>query len=460
MIRSRFAGLLAGATTMAVMAACSAAAPAVNAPPPPTAAATIAPVAEATQAEAAPSTSSSGKFRVWVQFGDGADIITDLMNKWGKENSVEVEITAGVDDVAKILAAISAGDPPDLLITSGADNIGSWAREKLLLSLDDKIKENNIDLQDIYPGSLAPCKYFGRLYCLPWGTDVYALMWNKDLFKEAGLDPEKPPQTLEELVQYADKLTKMDADGNLTQIGFIPNYSWSHLDTYALLHGAAFYNDDATQITVNTPEMLAAMEWQAGFFHRVGPEKIEKFVSGFGEYDSPQAGFYTGKVAMMIEGEWQPTFIRRNAPNLNYGVAAPPVPADHPERKGTVVVGGTVMSIPAGVKNADLSAKAMAYLQGPEPLATFMSKNGNLPTTMTAAKDPRFLEDEKFVVFLNLLAGPNARAMVLSPVNAELMAVVGEAEENSFRDPNFDIKKFFDEKIPPIQQELDKANGK
>jgi multiple sugar transport system substrate-binding protein len=397
---------------------------------------------------------------VWVQFGDGGDILQGLMDTWGKENGVAVEITAGVDDTAKILAAISAGDPPDLLIVSGPDSIGTWAREKLLLPLDDVIKAQNINLQDIYPGPLKTCNYFGQYYCLPWGTDVYGLFWNKDLFTEAGLDPEKPPETLEELAEYAEKLTKYDADGNITQIGFIPNFAWSHLDAYSLLFGASFYNEDGTQITVNTPEMLAAMKWQADFFHKVGPDKIAKFVGGFGEYDSAQAGFNSGKVAMMIEGEWQPTFIRRNAPNLNYGVAAPPHPAANPERKGTVVVGGTVMAIPAGVKNAELSAKALAYLQGPEPLATFMSQNGNLPTTGTAAKDPRFLEDPKFKVFLDLLAGPNAKSHVFSPVNSELMTVVGEAEENSFRDPAFDIKAFFDEKIPPIQAELDKALGK
>lgn len=454
--RSRISFAIVASTL--ILTACAAPAPQVAAPPPPTSAPAEAPAAaEPTAAEAAPA-ATGGKFRIWKTFQDGDDILKGLMEPWAKENGVEFELTSGFDDNSKILAAITGGDPPDLLIMGGPDDIGTWARQKLLTELDDVIKANGVNVEEIFPGPLATCRYFGKLYCLPWGTDVYALYWNKALFKEAGLDPEKPPETLEELEQYAEKLTKVDADGNITQLGFLPDFSWSHLDTYSLLFGGSPVSPDGTQITFNSPEFVQAMDWQRKFYNTLGFDKIDKFKQGFGEYSSPQNGFYSGKLGMMIEGEWQPNFIRDAGVNLDYGVAAPPHPAANPERKGTVSVAGTIMAIPAGVRNPDLSAKALAFLQGPKPLADFMVNNKNLPTTQAAAADPRFREDAKFAVFMDLLAGPNAKSHTLTPINSEVNAAIGEAEEQSFRDPSFDLKAFLDEKAKALQPELDKVN--
>jgi multiple sugar transport system substrate-binding protein len=289
---------------------------------------------------------------------------------------------------------------------------------------------------------------------------VYALFWNKDLFKEAGLDPETPPKTMEELVQFAEKLTKTDADGNITQLGFLPDFSWSHLDTYALMHQAAPFSADGANVTINSPEFVEAMNWQRQFYNKLGFDAIDKFKQGFGEYSSPENGFYSGKLAMMLEGEWQPKFMREAGVNLNYGVTAPPHPEANPERAGTVSVGGTVMIIPEGVKTPDLSAKALAFLQSEKPLADFMVGNNNLPTTKQSAQDPRFREDPNFAVFMDLLASPNAGSWPRTPINSEVNTVIGEAEEQSFRDPSFGIKSFLDGKMQELQAQLDKANGK
>ena len=97
-----------------------------------------------------------------------------------------------------VIRFVPPGVPPESLPRSFA----------LVEPLDPWIQAAGIDLDDFYPASLAQCETpDGMTLCLPWGCDVYALFWNKDLFKAAGLDPERPPQTMEELVEYADKLT-------------------------------------------------------------------------------------------------------------------------------------------------------------------------------------------------------------------------------------------------------------
>ncbi|MBE0695576.1 MAG: extracellular solute-binding protein, partial [Anaerolineaceae bacterium] len=308
----------------------------------------------------------------------------------------------------------------------------SWDAEGLVTPLDNLLTTNNIDVNDIYQAPIAQCKdNKGRILCLPWGNDVYALFWNKDLFEEAGLDPESPPKTMEDLVVFADKLTKKGDNGKLTQVGFIPDFSWSHTDLYVTMLGGYWYSPDGMQLTANSQPMIDALKWQQQFYTKYGADDVLSFTSALGGYMSPDQGFYAGKIAMMVDGEWQvgPNFIQQYKPELNYGVAAFPPPADHPERAGTVVSQGTVAMIPSGVKDEDASAKLLAWMMSPEILAEEMVANYNLPTSTKSAADPRFRENAKFVLFMDLMAGKNAKPALTTPITAELSEAMGQVEE-------------------------------
>ncbi|HJZ46135.1 MAG TPA: ABC transporter substrate-binding protein [Roseiflexaceae bacterium] len=430
--------------------------------PAPTAAPSAAPAAEPTAAPAPttvaePAQSGGGqKIRVWiVDWGETAGQFASLLTAGAKSLGLELELVQNVE-YDKVLAAIQGGDPPELIVPGGADNIGTYAREGLVMPLDDLIAKGGVDMNDVVPGSLGVCRYYGKLYCLPWGTDAYALYWNKDLFQQAGLDPEKPPQTLDELAEYAKKLNKTDKDGNLTQIGFIPDFEWSHTgDTYAQLFGANFYNPDGTKITIATDPMLQAIEWQKQFYVGPGVEKVERLKSGFG--DAAQNGFNSGKIAMMLNGEWIPAAIKESSPNLRYGVAPFPYPADHPERKGQVVLGGTVVAIPANVKDVDLAWKMFSWMEQPQNVADVMVNNGNLPTSKKAATDPRFREDPNLALFLDLASGPNAKGYIFTPINSELSDKFGKIEEQAIRGQISDVKDELQKAQDELQPMLDEA---
>jgi multiple sugar transport system substrate-binding protein len=375
--------------------------------------------------------SSDKILRVWISWGDNPAQLQGLFDQYGEKNNIKVEVTAPVEN-DKILAALTGSEPPDLLILGGGDSVKSWDREGLVTPLDNLITQNNIDVNDIYSAPLEQCKdEKGRLLCLPWGNDVYALFWNKDLFEEAGLDPETPPKTMEDLVTFADKLTKKSDDGKLTQVGFIPDFSWSHTDLYSRMLGGYWYSDDGMQLTANSQPMIDALKWQQQFYTKYGADNVLAFTSALGGYMSPDQGFYAGKIAMMVDGEWQvgPNFIQQFKPELSYGVAAFPPPADHPERAETVVSQGTVAMIPAGVKDIDASAKLLAWIMSPEVLADEMIANYNLPTSTKAAADSRFRENAKFVIFMDLMAGKNAKPALTTPINTELGEALGQVEE-------------------------------
>ncbi len=412
--------LLAAGLALALLAAC--APPAAPAP-----AAGEAPAVE----EAAPAPSlEQPVLGVWITWGDNPAQLQSLFDRYGAANNVKVEVNSPVDD-DKVIAGLSGSAPPDILVTGGPDSVGTWAREGLIIPLDDFLAGGEVDLNDIFEAPLSQCKYQGKYYCLPWGTDTYALFWNKDLFEEAGLDPERPPQTMEELAEYAKKLTKIDENGNITQVGFIPDFSWSHLGLYVAMMGGYWYSDDGARITFTSDPVVNALKWEQQFYCDYNTEDVLRFTSAFGGYMSPDNGFYAGKVAMMVEGEWQPgvNFIQKYKPELYYGVAPFPPPQANPERKNTNLVSGTVAMIPSGVKDKAAAWKLMAWMMSPEIVAEEMVANFNLPSSKKAAEDPRFHENEKFEVFLKLMSDPNAKAPILTPINAEVDTELGQIEE-------------------------------
>ncbi len=377
-----------------------------------------------------------GILDVWVAWAEGPEELQALFDRYSQSSGVPVRVITRVrsDDV---LEALAGTEHPDLVVLNNGELVESYNQQGLLEPLDRWIEACGIDLEDIYPAALARCKVpDGGTVCLPWGSDTYALYWNKDLFAAAGLNPEQPPQTMEELVEYSDKLTVRGESGELVQVGFIPDMTRSHAELYARMFGGSRTNDDGTELNASAQPVVDAADWQRQFYDRYGSGDVKQFVSSLNlNLDSrhpvsagkrlscqqchvgtvhkkdPSGAFYAGKVAMMVGGEWQvtPNFISELQPELNYGVASFPPPAGHPERSNTTVVQGPVAIIPAGVRDKAAAADLLAWMMSPEILAEEMHAIFKLPTSRKAARDPRFRQIPDFGLFMDLLAHPNAQ---------------------------------------------------
>jgi multiple sugar transport system substrate-binding protein len=397
--------------------------------------------------------------RVWIQWGDNPQQLQSLFDKYTAETGIKVEVTAPLEE-DKILPSLTGSEPPDVLVLSGPDLVKSYAKEGLVTELSDIIKTGGIDLDDFFPAPLKPCEDGDLILCLPWGTDMYALFWNKDMFEAAGLDPEVPPQTMEELAEFADKLTKTDADGNVTQVGFLPDQGWDHSDLYARMFGGFWYSEDGQHVTANSQAMIDQLTWQQQFYQKYGGDKVLALSSGWADqYMSADYPFYTGKMAMYVDGEWMtgPNFISAFKPEASYGVAPFPPPADHPERANTGVVQGTVAVIPAGAKNKDASAKLLAWMMSPEIVAEEFCFNANLPTSRKAAEDKCFTENPKFKVFMDLMASPNASHIITTPISLEFndaYSVVLERAVHNGEDPKTLLDELQEEFEPKLQEAL------
>jgi len=222
-------------------------------------------------------------------------------------------------------------------------------------------------------------EYRGKTWAIPIVPASLALHWNKRLFREAGLDPEKPPTTIEEMDAMAAKLTKWEVtlpngekkieSGYLTdvpasqkrliQAGFLPgepgwwNYGWGYYFGGNLLQGQ-------DKITADTPENVRGFNWVASYSKNLGIDVIKRFRSGFGNFSSPQNAFLSGKVAMVLQGVWMYNFIEKYAPGMQWAAAPFPYPADHPELAGTTNADADVLVIP---KDSPHQAEAFEFIQ-------------------------------------------------------------------------------------------------
>lgn len=168
---------------------------------------------------------------------------------------------AGDMNPQKLMTSIVGGVPPDL-ISQDRFTIGDWASRDAFEPLDGFLKaeggKDALRPQDFYPAAWKEATYKGHVYGIPTGIDDRMLYYNIDMFKKAGLDPNKPPRTWEELKAYAKKLTKVNPDNTIAQIGFIPNYGNSWLYLYSWQNGGEFMSKDGRTCTLNNPASVAA----------------------------------------------------------------------------------------------------------------------------------------------------------------------------------------------------------
>ena len=167
------------------------------------------------------------KLEVWDWWGDGQykHVIEQLCQNFNESQDkyevVHVNYPWG-DVWTKALAATAAGNPPDIIIQD-IRTVTHRGQANQATDLTDLIaKEGEGFTDQFYPQLMDAMIYDGRTYGLPYVTDTRILYYDKDAFAEAGLDPEAPPQTWAELVEYARKLDVKNDDGSYDRLGFYP----------------------------------------------------------------------------------------------------------------------------------------------------------------------------------------------------------------------------------------------
>ena len=274
-----------------------------------------------------------------------------MIDLWNESHDDKIELTVIPDDqvVTKLATAVQAGDVPDLM-SFDLIFMPDFMKAGFLVDLTDLL-QNDPNQALVANAFKDLATYDGRLYGTGFLPDVSILLWNKGLFTAAGLDPEKPPQTLDEVYEYAKKIRAIGPD--TYGYYFSGNCGGCNIFTQApSMWGSGAYllprdGEDKALEGPGVREMLAHLNrmWTEGLI----PEGAQGDTGA-----NFQAIFETGKVGMQGSGNFAIAALKENHPEIDFGIAF--LPGIAPENASSFV-GGDLIAIPVGAKNLD-AAKA------------------------------------------------------------------------------------------------------
>lgn len=319
--------------------------------------------------------------------GDEGAALESLVNEFNASQT-DIEVRASfvpIGDGERILASLAGGAPADLITV--------WDWMVVPLGTSGALRELSADLQaagvtedDYLPGIWSYGAYRGEKYGLPTTLNVYAFMWNKDVFESAGLDPEAPPRTIEELDALTTQLTTLDNRGNMRRLGFYPNVT----AIYMYAFGGQLYDPETLAPTLDHPGNVAAFEWLTEYYQQFDINRIRRFQAGWGDMMSPYNPFYRGQIAMQEGGQWEALSTQRYAPDLNWGVTTFPAPEGG--RSDVTPVQSSFWVVPRNAVNGAAAFEFLTWLTAPEQSARFAAALANIPPRQDALALPAFAE--------------------------------------------------------------------
>ncbi len=270
--------------------------------------------------------------------GKAATTIQELTDEYMAQNpDVKIDaIYAGSyqDTITKVITAARGGNAPQLSVALSVDMF-TLIDEDLIVPFDNFIKtdEDRAWIEGFFPAFMENSQTGGKTYGIPFQRSTPVLYWNKDAFKEAGLDPEKAPATWQETIDMGKKLVKRDANGNVTQWGVrIPSSGFPYwlFQGFTTQNGAILVNSEGNKTNFDDPAVVEALE------HMVSLSTEHKIMQpGIIEWGATPKAFFEGQTAMMWTTTGNLTNVRNNAP-FDFGVAM--LPAN--KRRGAPTGGG------------------------------------------------------------------------------------------------------------------------
>ncbi len=255
--------------------------------------------------------------------GSAAALIDEICADFNEKNPniiVEPIYTGNYDDtVTKIQTAITGGTPPDVFISLATQRF-TMASTNMAMPLDDLIAadgdEGQAYIDDFLDGFMEDSYVDGKTYSIPFQRSTMVLYYNKEAFAEVGLDPEKPPTTWDELVEYGKLLTNDNREG----VGLALNSGsaqWAFTG-FALQNssdGKNLMSEDGKMVYFNTPENIEALQFWIDL-----QNKHDIMAEGIVQWTDLPTQFLAGEVAMIYHTTGNMANINENA-SFEFGTA-------------------------------------------------------------------------------------------------------------------------------------------
>jgi sn-glycerol 3-phosphate transport system substrate-binding protein len=287
------------------------------------------------------------------------------------------------ESIAKALTAVKSGEPPVTSILLSTDMF-TLIDEDAIVPFDDLIKtrEDRDWLKSFYPAFMENSQTGGKTWGIPFQRSTIVLYYNKDLFKEAGLDPNKPPATWHEMTEYAQKLTKRDASGRVTQWGVqIPSSGFPYwlFQGLAIENGANLMNQAGTEVYYDKPAVIEALQYWVDLVN-----KYKVHPPGIVEWGTTPKDFFERKVAMIWTTTGNLTNVKNNA-KFDFGVAMLPAK----KQRGSPTGGGNFYIFKKSTpQQREAAFKFIKWVTTPERAAQWGIDTGYVAVRPDAWKTP------------------------------------------------------------------------
>jgi len=302
-------------------------------------------------------------------------IIDGYATDFNKENP-DVKVTpvyAGTyqETIVKALTAHKAGKPPTAAILLSTDTF-TLIDEDAVVPFDNFVKDDSDRawMKSFFPAFMLNGQIDNKVWGIPFQRSTVVMYWNKAAFKAAGLDPEKAPQSWQEMVQMGQKLTKRDANGNVTQWGIqVPSSGFPYwlFQGFSTQNGAVLANSDGNKVAFDDIKVIEALQFWMDL-----SQKYKIHPPGVVQWGTTPRDFMEGKAAMIWTTTGNLTNIRRNA-SFDFGVAMLPANV----RRGSPTGGGNFFIFKkAPVAEQAAAARFAKWLTQPERAAQWSIDTG------------------------------------------------------------------------------------
>lgn len=310
--------------------------------------------------------------------GSAAQIIDDLVADFTAENPniiVEPVYTGNYDDtVTKIQTAIQGGTPPDVFISLATQRftMASTNIAEPLYSFIENDPEGEAYIADFLEGFMEDSYVDGKIYSIPFQRSTMVLYYNKEAFAEVGLDPEKAPETWEELIEYSVKLTNSDRTG----VGIALNsgsaqWGFTGFALQNSVNGENLMTEDGKHVLFNTPENIEALQLWMDL-----QNKYESMEKGIVQWTDLPTNFLAGNVAMIYHTTGNMANISENA-DFEFGTAFLPG-----NKRVAAPTGGGNFYISSGISDERKQAawEFIKFATSTENAAKWSVSTGYVPT--------------------------------------------------------------------------------
>ena len=398
------------------------------------------------------SDSSKGtEITFWNSFtGADGDMLVKMVDKFNKENKdgIKVKMDISSDFDSQLSTALAAGEGPTIILSSSAYR---FTYGDYLQDVSDVFDKTDLDKTDFIQSYLDYCSDDDKTYFVPFQVVGYYMYWNKDLFKQAGLDPETPPANWDEWAKDAAKIT--DSSKNIYGSGISYDYAYQIAHIMQRFGGLAVTDDNG--------------KWKANFENNAGYEKfLNMYKDMIDKGDNPveadtDSMVSAGQVGITVGGPWVTAGL--DTAGVDYGIGL--IPQDDAGDMNSVEVIGFGITTAASDAEKEAAYKFIEWWNtqdkdGSSPALEWSLKNGFPAYTYSVQNNDEYKANKK----LSAMSAANPEAPTdfivdsnFPEINAVLSDVIPEMI-NSVAFGNSSVEEALTKAQEATQKIVDKYN--